>query len=660
MLNASNQQQFAEHKSTTVWTQPLTDDQKRYYSKHAGERRVFGWISALLQIAHGFLAFAAWSAVFYWVLSSIPGLHFMVPFLAGGSLLALHVVFRTTWETYWYDKKDNDPNTDSPLWLPVAIIAVLLFTEVWGARKFLEAQVKPPAKANTEQVEVAYSNIIAAIDQDYNQAKANTEQVYSAKIAAATSKYDRQIKTLKRRQASSPAEAKSIRSQIAALEAQRDNAAAPILSEKASKLEKELDKANARKDQENGRRDKALADIDNGNASEIQRHLSDLGNVDTFAWLISVTLMGIISALIYRMVVINVKSGIIPLRNYTILDAHGSAPERIWTAISDAFNRRSLQLSVWLHRILSPNHAITSFDGTVVAKPGTYNTPEGFYPPTPQDDEAALRAKVFQKVMQEAKDGGILVTPQMLENELAKAKAMNGSYLSSPMSGKTEPSAKAAPQAEGHTPTPQAPTQEFSDTDGFLQRWAGRMETQIRSYDQAMSEGRALDAHEIMRYLNDRSAPLNKEAERLGISYGTDPSDDELQVWKVGNPEHKVPLSMLSQAALEASDPKDPNNTHIDLFKSDLNQIQQDVKNEVLPYLENGRVIGVKYLKDDGTWSVIGEAATASRLRIQQKYAAQENPSPKVLRGLQKWRYAMQLIQDGKKEKADAMESVVL
>jgi hypothetical protein len=660
MSNTSNQQQFAEnqHKSTTVWTQPVTDDQKRYYSKHAGERRVFGWISALLQIAHGFLAFAAWSAVFYWVLSSIPGLHFMVPFLAGGSLLALHVVFRTTWETYWYDKKDKDPNTDSPLWLPVAIIAVLLLTEVWGARKFLEAQVKPPATQGTEQVEDAYSNIIAAIDQDYNQAKANTEQVYSAKIAAATSKYDRQIKSLKRRQASSPAEAKSIRSQIAALEAQRDNAAAPILAEKASKLEKELDKANARKDQENGRRDKAVAAIDNGNASEIQRHLSDLGNVDTFAWLISVTLMGIISALIYRMVVINVKSGIIPLRNYTILDAHGSAPERIWTAISDAFNRRSLQASVWLHRILSPNHAITSFDGTVVAKPGTYNTPEGFYPPTPaQDDEAALRAKVFQKVMKEAQSGGILVTPQMLENELAKAKTMNGSYLSSPMLGKTEPSAtKSAPQAEGHTPTPKAPTQEFSDTDGFLQHWAGRMETQIRSYDQAMSEGRARDAQEIMRYLNDKASPLNVEAERLGIAYGTDPNDDEIQVWRTETPTLKVPLSMLSNEALTA----EPTHTHDNLFKSDLNKIQADVKAEVLPYMENGKVIGVKYLKDDGTWSVIGEAATASRLRIQEKYASQENPSPKVLRGLDKWRYAMSLIQDGKKEKADEMESVVL
>lgn len=656
MLNASNQQQFAEnqHKSTTVWTQPVTDEQKRYYSKHAGERRVFGWISALLQIAHGFLAFAAWSAVFYWVLSSIPGLHFMVPFLAGGSLLALHVVFRTTWETYWYDKKDNDPNTDSPLWLPVAIIAILLLTEVWGARKFLEAQVKPPAKQGTEVVESGYSNIIAAIDQDYNQAKRDIEQLYSTKITAATGKYDRQIKSLKRRQASSPAEAKSIRSQIASLETQRDNAAAPILSEKASKLEKELDKANARKDQENGRRDKAVATIDNANASEVQRHLSDLGKIDTFAWLISVTLMGIISALIYRMVVINVKSGIIPLRNYTILDAHGSAPERIWTAISDAFNRQSLKFSVWLHRILSPNHAITSFDGTVVAKPGTYNTPEGFYPPTPaHDDEAALRSKVFQKVMKEAQSGGFIITPQILEDELAKARKMNGSYLSSPFSGKPEPSATAAaPQAEGHTPTPQAP----SNPDAPLQHWAGRMETQIRNYDLAMQEGRARDAQEIMRYLNDKASPLNVEAERLGISYGTDPNDDEIQVWRTETPTLKVPLSMLSSEALTA----EPTHTHVDLFKSDLNQIQPEVKAEVLPYVENGKVIGVKYLKDDGTWSLIGEAATASRLRIQEKYASQENPSPKVLRGLDKWRYAMSLIQDGKKEKADEMESVVL
>lgn len=658
MLNEAIQQQ----KSTTVWTQPKTEDQIRYYSKHAAERRVFGWISTLLQIAHGFLAFAAWSAVFYWVLSSIPGLHFLVPFLAGGALMALHVVFRTTWETYWYDKKDNDPNTDSPLWLPVAIIGILLITEVWGARRFLEANVKPPAKEGTEQVEAGYSNIIAAIDQDYNQAKREIEQVYSAKISAATSGYDRQIKSLKRRQASSPTDAKSIRSKIASLEAQRDNVAAPILAEKASKLEKELDKANTRKEKEAGRRDNAVAIIDTGNASEVKRHLSDLGNVDTFAWLISVTLMGIISALTYRMVVINVKSGILPLRNYTVLDAHGSAPERIWTAISDAFNRQSLKFSVWLHRILSPSHAITSFDGTVVAKPGTYNTPEGFYQQqasTQADDEAALRSKVFQKVMKEAKSGGILVTPQMLEDELAKAKTMNGSYLSSPMSGKTEPSPTAAPMAEG-TPTPAPSTTESSNPDSFLQHWAGRMETQIRNYDVAMSEGRSRDAEEIMRYLNDKNAPLNIEAQRLGIQYGTDTGDDEIVVWRASNPAHKVPLSMLSTAALEAQELEKHLNTHKELFKSDLNKFPDDVKAEVQPYMENGRVIGVKYRKDDGNWSVIGEAATASRLRIQQKYAAQENPSPKVLRGLAKWEYAMQLIQEGKKERTEALESAIL
>lgn len=646
MLNEAIQQQ----KSTTVWTQPKNEDQIRYYSKHAAERRVFGWISTLLQIAHGFLAFAAWSAVFYWVLSSIPGLHFLVPFLAGGALMALHVVFRTTWETYWYDRKDQDPNTDSPLWLPVAIIVVLLLTEVWGARKFLESNVKPPSKQGTEQVESGYSNIIAAIDQDYNQAKREIEQVYSAKISAATGKYDRQIKSLKRR-ASSPTDAKSIRSKIASLEAQRDNAAAPILSEKATKLEKELDKANTRKEKEAGRRDNAVATIDVANASEVQRHLSDLGNVDTFAWLISVTLMGIISALIYRMVVINVKSGILPLRNYTILDAHGSAPERIWTAISDAFNRQSLKFSVWLHRILSPSHAITSFDGTVVAKPGTYNTPEGFYQqqaPTPADEEAALRSKVFQKVMQHAKDGGFLVTPKMLEDELAKAKTMNGSYLSSPMSGKTEPSPTAAPMAEG-TPTPAPSSEEM------IAHWTNRMQNQVDNYDKAMAEKRISDAQEIMRYLNDPTSPLNKEAFRLGLRYGIDKQDDEVLVWRTDNPTNRVPLSMVSEEALKTS----ATNNNENLFKYDLNKFSGDFENEVVPHIENGKIIGIKYRKENGSWSPLGEAAIASRLRIQERYASKENPSEKVLKSLAKWQYAMNIIQEGKLEKTEALEAIL-
>ena len=654
MHNEAFQQQSGQnqHKSTTVWTQPSTDEQRTYYSKHAAERRVFGWISALLQFGHGILAFAAFSTIYAWVLASVPAVMFIVPFASAGTLMALHILFRTTWQTYWYDKLDDDPKTDSPIAVPIAIIVLLLIVEVQGARMFLQGQVKPPEKQDTEVVEQSYASLVGSIDASLRNDQQHIEQVYSEKAKAASASYDRQIRSLKNRGGENDADRRSIRAKIASLEAQKDNALAPIRTAKADALEKAWATANARKDSEANRRQNAVASIDNSNASEVSRHLSDLGNVNRYAWMLSVCLLGIIAALLYRMVRINVKSGILPLRNYTILDAHGSVAERIWTAISDAFNRRGLQFAVWLHRLLSPNEAITSFDGTVVANPGTYNTPEGFFPEShaPEDD-AALKSKVFQKVMTEASKGGVLVTPEMLENELAKARKMNGSYLSSPLSGKTEPSASTA-RAEGIP----YPAGEVS-YDQKLREWASLFSRLIEVYDHELAANRRLQADEQLAYINSTDGPIKKGAKHLGIEYGIDKGDDEVVVWKPENPAHKVPLSMLSEAALNALSSPAPGSLDEIRFKSNLNQFEDVVKPNCDDF---GNVIGVKYRKDNGTWGLIGEAQIASRLRIQQKYAAAHNASPKVMETLGKWQYAMQLMEQGKVAKSRNMETVLI
>ena len=183
------------HNSTTVWTQPQTDDQRRYYSKHAAEKRVFGWITTLLQTAHGAIAFAAWTAIYLWVFKNIPFMLPTAPFLAGGTLVALHILFRTTWQTYWYDKLDNDPNTDSPVWVPLAIIVLLLGAEVQGASKYLEAQVAPVAEKTTEQTDKEHATTVASIEQAYSNDVAAITDLYKAKLAP----IDRRIYSLRSR-----------------------------------------------------------------------------------------------------------------------------------------------------------------------------------------------------------------------------------------------------------------------------------------------------------------------------------------------------------------------------------------------------------------------------------------------------------------------------
>lgn len=423
-----------------MWTTPQTDEQKRYFSKHAPKRRVYGLIQTVLQALHGFLAFAAWIAVFTWAFDKVPVLQPYAPYLAGTLLLVFHVLFRVTWSTYWYDRLDNDDRTDSSIFIPLAIMAVLLFTESQGARMFLEQQVKPLAIQATDAVESAYTQATAEAATAYSSAVKNIETVYKEKQRAAVLPYNNRIAQLRKRKIDDPAERKSIYNQIAALERQRDEATAPIAAAKASELEKALQRQTEQTTRATARRDTHVQQIDTGNRQETQRHQTDLANAGTLGWIISFILLGLIAALGYAQVRINVNSGILPLRNFTVLDAHGSAVERIGTALADATNRRTLQFAVWMHRLLSPTQALQSFDGTVVAKPGNYNTPKGMFtaentpaPPPPSQNIGEAYQKMWAKIENIRQQyPGYTPQPGVVNTELNKALTMNGSYAAAP------------------------------------------------------------------------------------------------------------------------------------------------------------------------------------------------------------------------------------
>lgn len=165
-----------------------------------------------------------------------------------------------------------------------------------------------------------------------------------------------------------------------------------------------------------------------------------MANAGTTGWIISAVLLLLICALGYAQVRINVNSGILPKRNFTVLDAHGSMIERIATALGDAINRRTLQFSVWLHRLLSPSKELQSFDGTVVARPGNYNTPKGVLvhpnnPPLPSEPDllGAAYQKVSEKVAAlQQQYPGYQPVQAVLNKELNKALQMNGTYASAP------------------------------------------------------------------------------------------------------------------------------------------------------------------------------------------------------------------------------------
>lgn len=651
------------HNSTTVWTQPQTDEQRRYYSKHAAEKRVFGWITSIFQGAHGFIAFAAWTGIYLWLFQRIPFLLPIAPFLSGATLIALHVLFRTTWQTYWYDRLDNDPNTDSPIWVPAIIIVVLLAAEIRGFQEFLSGQIKPAEKQGTEQVHNEHYSTVASLDQAYRNDKAAIDATYKEKERAATLPYDRHIRSARNRSADTPEERRERANRIATLEAQRDKALAPVLAAKADALEKALQAYNTSKTAATTRRDHAVAHIDAANQGEDHRVTSERANVNTYAWVLSVALLILIAGLSYRTVRINVKSGIIPLRNYTVLDAHGSIPERIWTAITDAINRRSLQFAVWLHRIFSPKDAITSFDGTVVARPGTYNTPAGFYP---TDEDEALRKKVADKILREAANGKVTITPELLQSEFDAAKRSNGHYKDTPL-GKPEPSpATQARPAEGPVVAPQqqrhATTPPVDDDEArWIDYFASAVAKQLAAYDMAIIAGNKRQAQEHEDAIfNDDNSPIRRLGKRLGLAWAYDPESQRILVWRTRTPGIRVPLENLSPAALDGHTTPSEHQTandDDDLFKQNVILFKQNI----LPHTDDaGRVIGIKYRKKSGDWTTYDYNTVRGQWGIYQRRAQKGEVSQAVTDGLEKWEYAMSLFEEGRRELRENLQTVTL
>lgn len=419
-----------------MWSTPSTTAQEDYFSKHAAKRRVYGIIQTLLQALHGFLAFAAWFGIFQWAFIKAPVLQPTAPYLAVLLLLAFHLLFRVTWSTYWYDKLDDDKNTDSSPWIPLLIVVVLIVTEAQGARIFLQGQVDPPSMKTDSTQKQSHQIAMNRLESQYKDQVSRIENLYKEQQQATALPYNSRITALRRRKIDSDAERKAIYNQIAAQERARDQEIAEVLNAKANALGNALNTYNADLKEEKDTHRDISGHIATSNRKEETRYETDMASAGTASWLISIVLLALIMALGYAIVRINVKSGILPRRNFTILDAHGSMIERIWTALSDAFNRRSLQLAVSIHRGLSPSEALRTFDGRVVAMPGTYNSPEGMFtekntPAPPSDSELIGEAwgKVFAKLERlRGVHPGYMPGRAVLNNEMNKAMTMNGSY----------------------------------------------------------------------------------------------------------------------------------------------------------------------------------------------------------------------------------------
>lgn len=364
---------ISNQKSTTMWSQPSTPKEQRYFSKHSIKRKVYGIAQFVLQNAHIALAFGAWAAIYSHALRSFPAIQWLVTPLALVSLGILHLVYKTTSDAFWYDRLDDDKNTDSSPIIPLVILLILLVTEQHGASMLFKNAVTKAAEKDDTHIITSTSAEIADQKKLYGETVAEINAKYAPLLAAKSAKYDSEIASWERKSTISDNDMAFKRKNIAQVKSRRADGLASLEAAKAAEISKAADVKNTNIQKITDRKDAAISSIATHNDGERQRYSIETDQAGSMAWLVSSALILLISALGYARVRINVKSGILPIRQFTELDQHGGLFELLGIALGDAFKRRATQYTTLLHRKLSPSQAIQTIDGTVITTPGTYN-----------------------------------------------------------------------------------------------------------------------------------------------------------------------------------------------------------------------------------------------------------------------------------------------
>jgi hypothetical protein len=378
-----------QSNSTTMWSKPATPQQQAYYSKHSPKLKVFAWAVTVKQIAHVLLALGAWTQIYEWATQSVPFLQFLAIPISLLIVYTLHKIFEVTWETFWYDKLDDNDKTDSSIVLPLLILIVLVLSEKQGAQMFLEGKVKPASYKDDKELSQSSSNQIAQEVQLNAAALAAIDAAYKPLLSAKSSKYDSEIAAWQRRPVISDNDAVFIKRNVSAFEKKKQAALAELNAKKAAEI---MSQNAAHQDalaKIKARTSTLLARIDDSNADETSRLESDLKAVRVSSWLISLFLVIGIAGLMYAQVAINVNSGILPIREFTDLDAHGSVLSQLAMVIGDIYKRRGVALASWIHEKGSPK-SVRTIDGSVKIVEGSYNQAIDMLTKTELTDESSL------------------------------------------------------------------------------------------------------------------------------------------------------------------------------------------------------------------------------------------------------------------------------
>lgn len=361
------------NKSTStfdMWTRPNTEAQEAFYSKHGHKRSKYIFAAKLMQLVWLLVATLGAHSILTWLTSTIDIVDQMAE---GGNILlwgvaftlsvALHSLLAPVLETFFQDKLDDDPNTDSTVWMPLMISLLLIGFGFFGTQAFLQGYIPPAELADRQSISTEAKSEMSAARADYDAAVATIQSTFSQKKKSKSAAYDKRIASWWKRTIISDKDKAFVNKNVAALRAKKATALDAIAADEATALSDALAAFNAEKQALRTDKNAAITRADQNDATEKHRVATEKMQAFNFAWLIDVILAICFWFFTYAQIRISVKSGIIRVRQFSVLDAHGGFFHKLYNyVIVDAWKRASHNVLTTAHDKLAVR-TLKDFDG---------------------------------------------------------------------------------------------------------------------------------------------------------------------------------------------------------------------------------------------------------------------------------------------------------
>lgn len=354
------------------------------------------------------------------------------------AITAMHTVLNVSWTTYWYDCLDKDTRTDSSMLLPLGIAIMMVFLGYRGTSAVLNDLIEKPELHDSDGLNEGKKAAMATIAQSADGQAKQVRDTYSSRIKSTKNKYATEIRGYRSRKARSEADRDYVARLVADGENKRDQAVAALEAERDAQLTSITSSRVGAESAASARADTLLGKMTAIDVAELDRVRQEKEGVWRYAFGLSAGLIIIIMLLLYKKVRINVESGILPVRDFTKMQEHGSLGERLGAVLSDIWQRNMFSLTTKLHRWFSPRD-LTELDGRVITEQGSYMSPRSPRQAVDIDDPTAPNAtqvnaseQAISDVFEKAGRERVFLTKSEFLQEVARATSLGHAYLSTP------------------------------------------------------------------------------------------------------------------------------------------------------------------------------------------------------------------------------------